>query len=184
MKHLVAIILISLSIFKVEMVYSGEPEWLLWGNPANITYDPINHVWSNANTLSENWRWSYSDQRDQLLEPEKVPEKKKVELSVNSFWKPRDDPFELPVVVIAVVTTKKNIVAQTLSSFEEEKWIIDRELRWYRPRETFCPITKALAENDEYNVLGYAGAATDDLLLSMELERREYNRCVRWRRGA
>ena len=48
-----------------------------------------------------------------------------------------------------------------------------------RPRTSFCPVRKALDMNDEQNVLGYAGAATAEVLLSAELDRREQNRVKR-----
>ena len=45
-----------------------------------------------------------------------------------------------------------------------------------RPRESFCPIRQALDANDESFINCYAGAATANLILNLELDRREQNR--------
>jgi len=180
MKHILGILFVCLSVFKISVVYTGQPEWLLWGDPHNITYDSDKHVWLNENTLSEWWRWSDPDSRERLLTPEKVPEKRILEISINSFWQRSDRLTDLPLAMVYGATQKRNsFVEEAIDSVDDSKFL-DRKLIQYRPRETFCPITRALNCNDEANVYGYAGAAADDLILTMELERLECQRYHQW----
>lgn len=186
MKYIVTALLVLMSSFRVEMVYTGQPEWLLWGNPNNIIYEPENHTWINWNNLGESWRWADvgdDELRDKMLEPEKVPEKRKAKVSINLFWQQDEKLVNLPLALFYSTTkpTKRpRFVEDAIGSIDESK-SLGRLVR-YRARETFCPVTRALARNDAANIYGEAGAATDDLILSMELERLEKNRCIRLHR--
>lgn len=89
MKAIMNILLVAASLFKVDVVYIGQPMWLLWGNPECISYDSDTHVWINRNTQNELWRLGDPD----LSKPEKVPEKKEIEIKFNPiFWR-RENPM-------------------------------------------------------------------------------------------
>lgn len=100
MKAIVGIVLVAASLFKIDVVYTGQPMWLLWGNPEHVSYDPDAHVWINRNTEIEVWRQGNSE----LLKPEKVPEKRKVEVKLNRvFWRQDSPTADMPTVVVCAV---------------------------------------------------------------------------------
>ena len=85
MKTILSMFLVAISFFETGTAYSGEPMWDLWGDPRYIHYDSEVHIWVNGNVTCEMWRFLTPDKklRDELLEPERVPEKKKVEIKFN-----------------------------------------------------------------------------------------------------
>mgnify|MGYP003393667563 CR=1 FL=1 len=80
-KCLIVLTLIA-SLFRAEVAYTGEPMWMLWGNPENIHYDAGAHAWTNDNPSGENvframdaYDVARGGVRKYTL-PERVPEKK------------------------------------------------------------------------------------------------------------
>ena len=49
MKAFVGIVLVFASFFQIDVMYTGQPLWLLWGNSEYIRYDSEAHVWMNHN---------------------------------------------------------------------------------------------------------------------------------------
>ena len=85
MKYTLTALLFVTLLVKPEFV--NEPSWLLWGNPELISYDTETQTYTNRSTEIENWRRfgdSDTDTVKKLTQPEKVPTKKKLILSVRT----------------------------------------------------------------------------------------------------
>jgi radical SAM superfamily enzyme YgiQ (UPF0313 family) len=108
-KHVWCLVLVAVSVFKVDIVYTGEPAWLLWGNPQNISYDPVSHTWINRNPAYENIfrEMSRSKGYEHITQPERVPEKKKAEIKVNLFWR-RENPMAQVQAMMACALAAPN----------------------------------------------------------------------------
>ncbi len=102
MKAIMCVLLVTASIFQVDVVYTGQSEWLLWGNPDYISYDSDNHVWINHNTQNELWRLGDPG----LLKPEEVPEKKEVEINP-IFWRRENPMADIQTAMACVVAVPK-----------------------------------------------------------------------------
>ncbi len=106
MKAILSIILVAMSMCKVDIAYSGQPQWLLWGNPTYIRYDQSGHVWINCNPQNELWRLGYPG----LSKPERVPEKKEVRIKPNLlFWRQKDPLAGMPLAVVCVTDPKRRL---------------------------------------------------------------------------
>lgn len=70
---------------KVEVRYDkNAPQWLLWGNPENIHWDPDRYVWINNNPSTELWRLGDKE----LTQPEEVPVNKRYHIVIrDDLWK-------------------------------------------------------------------------------------------------
>lgn len=105
MKAIMSILLVAVSLFKVDVAYTGQPMWLLWGNPEYISYDSDTHVWVNRNTQNELWRLGDPD----LSKPEKVPEKKEIEIKFNPIFCRRENQMaDMRAAMACAVTVPKN----------------------------------------------------------------------------
>lgn len=74
MVHTFTLLLVIFSLLtssvKIEVRYNkNAPQWILWGNPENITWDPDRHVWINNNPSGELWRLGDKE----LTKSEEVP---------------------------------------------------------------------------------------------------------------
>lgn len=74
------IVLVVASLFRVETMYTAEPQWMLWGNPEYISYDAENYRYVNHNTEIELWRLGTPASK-----PEEVPVKRKT-IIVFRLW--------------------------------------------------------------------------------------------------
>lgn len=83
MKNFLVVSLLVISQINISIV--DQPEWMLWGNPAQITYDAAHHEWINKNWQYEGWAIG-----TKYAQPEHVPAKPKlkVELRQSQFTKP------------------------------------------------------------------------------------------------
>ena len=95
MRAILTVLLVAISLFRVDIVYTGKPDGFLWGDPKWIKYDPDAHVWINENTALEGIFRAMDRKlgyRKHTL-PERVPEKKEVEITFNLiFWR-RENPL-------------------------------------------------------------------------------------------
>src|SRR3990167_5447542 len=85
MKAFVGIVLVFASFFQIDVMYTGQPLWLLWGNSEYIRYDSEAHVWMNHNPEIETL-FRVLDLYDRVQKhtlPERVPEKKEVKITFN-----------------------------------------------------------------------------------------------------
>lgn len=115
MKTVVSIVLLAMSFVRVDVAYTGEPLWILWGNPQNIRYDAENHEWVNNNPARENvFRAmdAYDGVRHHTL-PERVPERQETTISLDPeiFLRP-DNPFHYfqAVTVCSLTTPNRRLV--------------------------------------------------------------------------
>src|SRR3989338_800654 len=103
MKAFVGIVLVFASFFQIDVMYTGQPLWLLWGNSEYIRYDSEAHVWMNHNPEIETL-FRVLDLYDRVQKhtlPERVPEKKEVKITFN----PRSGISENPMEDIQVAMT-------------------------------------------------------------------------------
>lgn len=89
MFHKLTLLFVVFSFFassvEIEVQYDkNAPQWILWGNPENIHWDPEQHVWINKNTALELWRLG----NEELAKPEQVPVDKRYHVTL------RDDPWK------------------------------------------------------------------------------------------
>lgn len=97
MRRVFVILLLVVSMFKMESVYAGTPSRDLWGNPANIRYDVTSHEWINDNPASENL-FRAMDASEGIRKhtlPERVPEKRR------TIIVPRSDISRRPEIFCA-----------------------------------------------------------------------------------
>jgi radical SAM superfamily enzyme YgiQ (UPF0313 family) len=119
-----ALPLMMLSLMKVDYVYSGEPQWLLWGSPKEITYDSIRHEWINNNPANENvFRAmdAYEGKRKYTL-PERVPEKKKIEVSLRRDFYQKPEYLQAGAVFTTLLTRPNLKKRFVLINPEAEIW--------------------------------------------------------------
>lgn len=108
MKTLTSIILLVVSFIRTDVTYLGEPLWFLWGNPDHISYVAEEHVWINDNPSRENiFREMdrYDGERRYTL-PERVPEKRKVEIVFDPelFLRPENPLHQLQAMITYAAT--------------------------------------------------------------------------------
>ncbi|MBI4029733.1 hypothetical protein HY373_00980 [Candidatus Berkelbacteria bacterium] len=117
----IAIVLVVMSLFKIDIIYTGQPMWMLWGNPEYIHYDPDAHFWVNENTLLEHWRWSEKN----MPKPEQVPEGKRVviKFSSNPFWRRENPMAEIQTAMACAVIPNRRLklvnVEQSINEIAE-----------------------------------------------------------------
>lgn len=107
MKAILSVILVMISFLKIDINYTGQPMWALWGNSEHISYDPDAHVWINENTALERIYQLIDQQlgyRKHTL-PERVPEKMEVEIKFNPiFWYGENLMAGIQAVMVCAVT--------------------------------------------------------------------------------
>lgn len=106
MKAILGIMLVAISMFKIDIVYTGQPMWMLWGNPDYIRYDSDSHVWVNENPARENIFRAMDkyDGTKKYTLPERVPEKKRVEIKFNLFfWRRENSMADMQTAMACVV---------------------------------------------------------------------------------
>lgn len=97
--------LLLVSSFRFEKVYTGKPQWLLWGDKDHIVYNARERAWYNHNTAFENWRRGSS-----FAQPERVPERTEWSVRFDPLWGKQD---QLPAQVYlgaAVLATSRRFV--------------------------------------------------------------------------
>lgn len=103
MKMVVTILLVMASTFRVDVVYTGQPMWNLWGNSDYISYDSDNHLWINHNTQIELWRLGDPN----LSKPEEVPEEKRVEIKFDPiFWRRQNPMADIQAMTAGAVVLR------------------------------------------------------------------------------
>lgn len=106
MRAILTVLLVAISFFRVDIVYTGQPDGFLWGDPKWIKYDPGAHVWINENTALEGIFRAMDRQlgyRKHTL-PERVPEKKEVEIKFNPiFWRRENPMFDMQAAMACAV---------------------------------------------------------------------------------
>jgi radical SAM superfamily enzyme YgiQ (UPF0313 family) len=111
MKAIFSILMVVLSFLKTDTIFTGLPEWELWGSKQFIHYDRSAHVWLNSNCQGEMWRWNTLDLelRKRLTAPERVPEKTKtvITFSPKLFWQRKDQTMNMQAAM-ACMTNKSN----------------------------------------------------------------------------
>lgn len=110
-------ILLVLSTFQVKHDFTGQPEWLLWGNPDFITYDAERHVWVNKNTQIDSWRLGNND----LTKPEEVPEKQQYLIVFKVLFLRQDDVQYASIGVFATQSKRRFGLINVEESINEMK---------------------------------------------------------------
>lgn len=131
MKTLLVIVLVVLSSLRVDFVYSGQPERVLWGDPKHTRYDADTHVWTNDNWKYENWvRAGGVDQIQRIMHmpSERVPERKKLVIKFNPslFWRRENAGSDLQVAMAgAIVVPNRRLrlinPEQSINEFAADK---------------------------------------------------------------
>jgi hypothetical protein len=132
-KRFAIVMLILASLFRAEVAYTGEPMWILWGNPKNITYDANEHVWINDNPRTELWRYHGPRiwQGKNMLAPERVPEKTTTTIVFRMDAATKPESYYAQILIAgALQQSKKRFVLinveQTLLDLTSDK---DRQYR-------------------------------------------------------
>lgn len=107
---LVALVVAVLAPVQVRSVVV--PDGTVWGNPLYVTYDKAHHVFVNANPAIETWRFMTHDAalRTRLLQPERIPAKRKLVLIFTRDAVTRRFPFIGLAVASAEVGKKRRFV--------------------------------------------------------------------------
>jgi radical SAM superfamily enzyme YgiQ (UPF0313 family) len=136
-KKFAIVAMIIASLFRAEVAYTGEPMWILWGNPDNIRYDAQSHIWINDNASRENvfvamdlYEIHRGGARKYSL-PESVPEKKTTTIVFRMDTATKPELFYAQMLVAgALQQTKRRFVLinveQTLLDLTSDK---DRQYR-------------------------------------------------------
>lgn len=91
MKAILCAALAAVSLFRVDIVWTGQPEYEygLWGDSKWIDYDPVQHVWINKNYELEAIFKAMDRQlgyRKHSL-PQRVPERKEIHVKFDPLWR-------------------------------------------------------------------------------------------------
>jgi hypothetical protein len=108
MRHVISLILLVSSLFRVETAYTGEPEWLLWGDPHAISYDSNHHEWINRNPSIEQWRLYDSNTSRSLTQTERIPEKRVIRISLRKLlylWE-KNTPLPDRLLLAGAITAR------------------------------------------------------------------------------
>lgn len=109
---IVALLLVALSTFEVNVIYTGKPKWTLWGNPANIHYDARSHAWINDNPKHEYifYVMDSQDGRKKYTLPERVPETRRHTIRFNpKFWKHEDLQADIQASLASIAVPNRKL---------------------------------------------------------------------------
>ena len=108
MKNILTLILIMVSFFKVEFVYTGEPIRPIYGTPVAVRYDTERREW-----IDKTPGWDMVSVLADLKAgakkhslPIRIPEKKEIKIKPNLFWQRGGTPQE--IMVAMAVALKSN----------------------------------------------------------------------------